>query len=275
MKLLEYTLAPEVRAFSTMRSGGFSKGNYGEFNANAFCGDDKEAVRNNRKILATEIGIPQENFIYTHQIHSTFVREVNERFLQMPLAERQNLLEGVDALITNQPNVCLCISTADCIPIVVYDPQHHAVACIHAGWRGTLRRIVEVAMQKMQTTYHTNPADCKAIIGPGISLEYFEVGDEVYDAFESAGFDMTAISMRPNGQFAVVNNTLEILKEKWHIDLPKCNSLQLLECGLKAKNIDMCGICTYQNVDQYFSARRLGVKSGRMITGVMLKKNED
>lgn len=271
MKLLEYDIASEVRAFSTMREGGFSRGNYGEFNANAFCGDDKQAVANNRQILANEIGIPKENFIYTHQIHSTFVRVVNESFVSMSLAERQNLLEGVDALITNLPNFCLCISTADCIPIVIYDPEHHAVACVHAGWRGTLRRIAEIVMEKMTVTYGTNPAQCKAVIGPGISLEHFEVGDEVYDAFQSAGFDMPSITMRPNGQFAVVDGTLSILKEKWHIDLPTCNMQQLQACGIPTENIQLSNICTYANHDKYFSARRLGVKSGRMITGVMLK----
>lgn len=271
MKLLEYDIAPEVRAFSTMREGGFSRGNYGEFNANAFCGDDKQAVANNRQILANEIGIPKENFIYTHQIHSTFIRVVDQRFVNLPMAERQNLLEGVDALITDQPNYCLCISTADCIPIVIYDPQHHAVACVHAGWRGTLRRIAELAIEKMTATYDTDPAQCRAVIGPGISLEHFEVGDEVYEAFQSAGFDMDSITMRPKGQFAVVDGTLSILKEKWHIDLPTCNQQQLLSCGLLPANIQRTDICTYANYEHYFSARRLGVKSGRMITGVMIK----
>lgn len=270
MKLLEYQIAPEVRAFSTMRQGGFSKGAYGEFNANAFCGDDKEAVRNNRTILANEMGIPQENFIYTHQIHSTFVRRVDEAFMNTPQTERQNLLEGVDALITNLPKVCLCISTADCIPIVMYDPAHHAIACIHAGWRGTLRRIAEIALERMTDAYGTNPKDCKAVIGPGISLECFEVGNEVYEAFETAGFDMNSISMRPNGQFAVSDGTLHIMKEKWHIDLPTCNQQQLIACGLLPENIELCGICTYSHADQFFSARRLGIRSGRTITGIML-----
>lgn len=271
MKLLEYNISPCVRAFSTMREGGFSKGAYGEFNANAFCGDQKEAVAANRQILANEIGIPQENFVYTHQVHSTFVREVNAHFVSMPKTERQNLLEGVDALVTNLPGYCLCISTADCIPVIIYDEKNQAIACVHAGWRGTLRRIVEVALEKMVNTYGTQPCDCKAVIGPGISLENFEVGDEVYEAFQGAGFDMETIAMRPQGQFAVTDNILSIRKEKWHINLPLCNTLQLTNMGVPAENIHNSCICTFDDYEHYFSARRLGIKSGRMITGAMIK----
>ncbi len=271
MKLLEYTLSPGVRAFSTMRQGGFSQGNYGEFNANAYCGDNREAVQKNRQLMADALGITTDNLIFTHQIHSTFVRVVNETFMRLTPAQRTNQLEGVDAVVTNLPGVCLCISTADCIPIIIYDTRHRAAACIHAGWRGSMQRIVESAFDRMADYYGTKAGDCQAVIGPGISVKNYEVGDEVYAAFAQAQFDMEQIAVRQTGGFKVKDGKLTVPVEKWHIDLPRCNRLQLLGCGLAEENIHDCGICTYDHVDDFFSARRLGVQSGRIITGVMIE----
>jgi copper oxidase (laccase) domain-containing protein len=111
-------------------------------------------------------------------------------------------------------------------------------------------------VETMRDTYGTAPADLQAVIGPGISLDSFEVGDEVYNQFLSAGFDMQPISRRD---------------AKWHIDLPMCNRLQLMEAGIPSNNIQMTNICTYQQYDRYFSARRLGIQSGRIYTGILIK----
>ena len=262
MKLLEYDIAPEVRSFSTTREGGFSEGNYGSFNANSYCGDNIEAVKKNRQLLADELGISLDNLIFTHQIHSTSIRLVNDNFLKMNKAERSNMLEGVDALITDKTGVCLCISTADCVPIVLYDTKLHVAACVHAGWRGTLQRIAETAVELMNKNYACQPENIKAVLGPSISLESFEVGDEVFSLFQEAGFDIDKIArhyLAPEEQM------------RWHIDLWECNRLQLMNEGVPAENIQISGICTFKNSDQFFSARKLGIKSGRIITGIMIK----
>ncbi len=99
-------------------------------------------------------------------------------------------LEGVDAVMTDVPKVCVSVSTADCIPILIYDRVHHAVAAVHAGWRSTVLRIPEAVLQAMAGAYGTRPQDVEAAIGPGISLEAFEVGNEVYEAFRTVGFPM-------------------------------------------------------------------------------------
>ena len=106
--------------------------------------------------------------------------------------------------MSNLPKECLCISTADCIPVLCYDARHQAIAAIHAGWRGTVARIVSKALEQMRQVYGTEGKDVYACIGSGISQEAFEVGDEVYEAFRQAGFDMERIAVR---------------KGKWHIDL--------------------------------------------------------
>ena len=151
---------------------------------------------------------------------------------------------------------------------------------IHAGWRGTLARIVHKTIQEMAFAYHTEPKKLKAVIGPGISLEHFEVGDEVYEAFEQAAFPMEEIAeQRPNAAFSVDIAERERLAAegnivqplKWHINLPLCNKQILLHCGVAEENIQDCGICTFAHSDEFFSARKLGIESGRIYTGILMK----
>lgn len=254
--LKTYDIAPDVFAFSTTRHGGVSKGNYGEFNINTYCGDNPADIAANRKILEKQLGISDDRLIMPHQIHLTHNRVVDDFMLSLSAVSRSPLLEGFDSLTTNIKDVCIGVSTADCIPVLLYDSKHHASAAVHAGWRGTVKRIVTVTLRSMEKEYGTDAKDILAVIGPGISLKNFEVGDEVYDAFAKEGFDMSLIAQR---------------FEKWHINLPLCNQLQLEKMGVPRDNIHQSGICTYDDVDDYFSARRLGIKSGRIFTGIILK----
>ena len=111
------------------------------------------------------------------------------------------------------------------------------------------------AVEAITAAYGTQPQQLVAQIGPGIHLDSFEVGDEVYEAFQQEGFDMSAISVK---------------QEKWHINLPLCNRLQLIESGLLPQNIKVSPVCTFQQADDYFSARRLGINSGRIFSGILL-----
>ena len=255
-QLTYYDIDPSVSAFSTTRHGGCGTGAYGEFNINRYCGDTDEAVSRNLELLSRELGIDASRIIMPHQNHGITVRQIAADFLTLPQNIRTMILEGTDALITDVKGVCIGVSTADCIPVLLFDPVHKAVGAVHAGWRGTVRCVVGKAIDAMWMTYGSRPADLKAVIGPGISVDAFEVGDEVYTRFEAAGFDMKAVSRR---------------KEKWHIDLPLCNSRQMQALGVAESNITMTGICTYNNPDDYFSARRLGADSGRIFTAVSLK----
>ena len=252
-----YHLGDGVTAFSTTRQGGYSPGNYGQFNINCYCGDDKEAIQKNREALCQLLAIADDHLLMPHQVHLTKIAQIDDAFFALPADERHQALEGVDALMTNIEGVCIGVSTADCIPVLLYDPVQRAACAIHAGWRGTVKRITEQAVAQMTAVYGTRPADIIAQIGPGIHLDSFEVGDEVYEAFQQEGFDMQAISKK---------------KEKWHIDLPECNRLQLIAKGIPADHIAVSSICTYQQADRFFSARRLGINSGRIFTSIILRQ---
>ena len=251
-----YDFGPEVIAFSTTRQGGYSEGNYGQFNINRYCGDSAEAITQNRQALCQLLDINDSRLLMPHQVHLTKIATVDDDFLSLDSDGRQQRLEGVDAVMTNIAGVCIGVSTADCIPVLLYDSMHHAACAVHAGWRGTLARIVEKAVKAMTETYGTNPIDIVAQIGPGIGLDSFEVGDEVYDAFAQAGFDMAAICQK---------------QVKWHINLPACNKLQLIATGVTPAHITMSDICTYKAHDTFFSARRLGINSGRIYTAIVMK----
>lgn len=250
-KMLEYELMkayPDIFCFSTTRHGGYSKGNYASFNCNGYCGDEAEDVSRNRELLRSLLPGDAVKLVIPHQIHGDHVEVVDTAHVNIEP-------EGVDALVTDIPGYCLCVSTADCIPVLLYDTQKKAVAAIHAGWRGTVARIVEKTVSVMSDRYGSQGKDLVACIGPGISLEAFEVGDEVYQTFCEAGFDMNPIARK---------------EAKWHIDLWEANRRQLLACGVKPENIEVSGICTYHNNDDFFSARRQGIRSGRILSGILL-----
>ncbi len=254
--LTYYNIADHVTAFSTTRHGGVGEGCYADLNINPFCGDTPQAVEANRRALAAALHVDEARLLLPHQVHGADCLVVDDALMALPADARAQALEGYDALVTQERGVCIGVSTADCIPVLLYDPCHQVVAAVHAGWRGTVQRIVEKVLALMDDTYGTCSDDVRAVIGPGISLANFEVGQEVYDQFAAARFDMDRIARR---------------EAKWHIDLPLCNRLQLQEAGVPAEAISMSDVCTYDHVDDYFSARRLGIASGRIYTGIVLR----
>lgn len=256
-QLAYYEIAEGVTAFSSTRHGGCSRGNYGELNVNLYCGDEPDDIAENRKALCQLLRIGNDRLVIPHQVHGTGVVQIGKTFFRLSDEVRTQVLDGIDALMTNIPDVCIGVSTADCIPLILYDAEHHAAAVIHSGWRGTVANIVGATVTSMYMAYHTRPEALNAVIGPGISLKNFEVGDEVYEQFAAAGYPMEQIARKD---------------DKWHIDLWLCCRLQLENVGVKPGNIQMAGICTYDQCDDYFSARRLGLDSGRILTGIVLRR---
>ena len=255
-RLLCYDLGEGVTAFSTTRHGGVSEDNYASFNINSYCGDSADHVARNRQLLADRLGLPASHIVLPHQVHGIEHRAVAPELLDMSDAVRDKILDGVDMVTTSMTGVCIGVSTADCIPVLLYDPVARATAAIHAGWRGTLQRICQRAVMAMQLHYGTIPDRLRAVVGPGISLANFEVGQEVYDQFLQAGFDLT--------------ETAE-WHTKWHLDLPGINIRELIGCGVAPEHIHHAGICTFDHADDYFSARRLGIDSGRIYTGILMR----
>lgn len=200
--------------------------------------------------------------IIPHQTHGTRTLVVDEDFLRLNAVERITCLTGVDALCTNLPGVIVTVKTADCIPVFVYDPESRVVSAVHAGWRGTQQRIVEANIGMLTDRYGCAPSNLHAIIGPGISLDSFEVGDEVYNAFAEADFPMERIARRYPASKGV--------GERWHVDLWEANLLQLQRMGVPDSHIHVSGICTVKHSDSFYSARAHGSRTGRIYNGICL-----
>ena len=259
-RLLKYNTKATTTAFSTYRGEGV--GCYGGFNITPYCGDTQEHVAECRKELCEQLGIEDRQLILPYQTHSDRVVIIDKDFTLLDEKEQSEALNGVDAIITALPHTCIGVSTADCIPVLLHDTKLDVVAAIHAGWRGTVARIVEKTISAMEQHYECCPHDMEAIIAPGISIDAFEVGNEVYGAFETADFPMKEIARRyPTAEGG----------EKWHIDLWEANSYILQQCGITKENIHTAGICTFTQHEDFFSARRLGIKSGRIFSGILLK----
>ena len=267
--LLDYKLSPVTTAFSTTRVSPHplspeevkEKGNYAAFNVTHYCGDAPERVQKNKQWLCDTLHIQLNQLWLPRQTHTANVQCIDTPFLSKSATEQVDLLQDVDALITNLPQQCIGVSTADCVPILIFDEVHHAIAAIHAGWRGTVSKIAQHALQQMTLHYNTSPQHCKAIIGPSISVEAFEVGEEVVQQFLQAGFPQNIISHSP--RYAT---------PRPHIDLWAANSWLLEQVGIPLSNIQIAGICTFSHSDTFFSARKLGINSGRIFTGIMLNQ---
>ena len=250
---MTYSLAPNITAFSTERHATDPSAPFDGFNVTHYSGDNPKHVAACRRELCQRLKIDGQHLIIPKQIHGTKITEVTANNLQ-------DRFEGIDALVTILPNTCIGISTADCVPILLYDSRTQAIAAIHAGWRGTVARIASQTLLCMRALFRTRPCDVRAIIGPSIGVEAFEVGDEVYEAFAQASFPLDIIAVK-DARFT--------RPDRWHIDLWQANAWDLVQTGISEDNVTISGLCTHTHFDRFFSARRLGISSGRMFTGIV------
>ena len=191
-----------------------------------------------------------------HQVHGTKIAVITDSEIG------RDDLDGYDAFITNLKGCAIGVRTADCIPVLLYDPKNAAVAAIHSGWKGTLNRISQKTIFKMKELFGTVPADLKAVIGPGICRKCFQVGEEVVNYFKGNGIDIEPIYFWDGPK-------QEGMKGGHHLDLIEENRLLLVECGVPADSIQVSGICTYEDT-RFYSARREGRECGRIINSIKL-----
>ena len=194
IKMLSYPFdgSGNIFGFTTTRHGGVSGGSYASLNLGAFAGDDAGNVAENRNRLCRSIGIDSRWLFLPHQVHGSDLLYIDDAFLTLPEARQQELLDGKDAVITTVKNSCVGVTTADCVPVLLYCPQKGVVAAIHAGWKGTVSRIASSCVKYMQEQLQVVPENLYAVIGPSISVECFEVGEEVVERFREARYPSEA-----------------------------------------------------------------------------------
>lgn len=266
-----------VHGFST-RSGGVSDVyGAGSLNLGITEHDTRENVEKNRAQFARTIGAGDAKSTWPlaqlKQVHSAVVHRVTG-----PAAEP---LTG-DGLITSVPGLLIGIKTADCIPVLVADTKKRVVGAFHAGWRGTVARIVEKGIGEMRKHYGSSPRDVVAAIGPGVHKCCYTVGEELVNAFESQ-FAYAKELFHEEYDFESLHNKYPMLfltqrapghgepATKIQLDLVEANRRQLIDAGVPEKSIFVIDECTSCNTKQFFSHRAEFGKTGRMMAAIGIK----
>lgn len=235
-----------IEAFTTLRGDVSADDSYSAFNVCDYTGDTPAHIAECRQQLCASLGIEAPHLIMPRQSHTSNVATITS------LGEMPNL-QNIDALVTNLTDVAIGVNTADCVPVVLADPAAGIIGVAHAGWKGTKMRIASRTVEAM-CLLGALPERIMAAIGAAICQDCFEVGDEVVAQFAEAGFNVDAITKR------------SAATGKAHINLPEANRICLIQSGLRSENIALSHRCTRCNPERYFSARRLGINSGRTFT---------
>jgi polyphenol oxidase len=236
-------LFPQFRTFTTLRHT-----IAGEVKPR-FTGNPDQFAEENRLKLANILNLDIRQLVFPRQTHTRSV----VRLSGIPT----NALNDTDAIITDKAGICLCVQTADCVPLLIYDPVMNVIAAVHAGWRGTVGLIAKEVVQQFNSHFSSSSQNIRVIIGPSIGPDKYEVGNEVVDAvMKSIPNPAQCLIKRPSG--------------KYHFNLWEANRQILLECGILKENIDISGRCTFTEKEFLFSARREGIETGRIVSGIML-----
>ncbi|VAV84433.1 FIG00003370: Multicopper polyphenol oxidase [hydrothermal vent metagenome] len=230
------------------RTGGVSRAPFTSLNTGMHVGDNPGDVAKNRRRIRECFGVEDRNLIIVTQVHGTEVINI-EKELPPETAE-------ADAIITARSDIAVAVQTADCVPILFFDPDKNIICAAHAGWRGTLGNIAGKTVTAMKKNYGSDPAKIRAAIGPSIGPCCYEVSTELIGRFHDT-----------------LNHAGQASKER-HLDLPGINKVQLEEAGLACSNIDQTSICTACRSDLFFSHRyeadeTRGINTGRQLSFIM------
>lgn len=226
-----------VQAHVSTRHGGVSPAPWNTLNFSVRRGDTPEHVRANRERFAAAVGVVREQVVHCRQVHGTGVAKVD-------WSDAGQVIEGVDASVTDAVGLPLGLVFADCVPVLLYDPMHHALGACHAGWRGTVNGAAAATLWAMQAAYGTDPSDVRACIGPSIGPESYEVGDEVVEMARALLSQPEAVIVYRNGE-----------NRRPYLNLWRANAIQLIDVGVPEAQIEISAMDTAQRTDDFFSHR--------------------
>jgi len=241
-------------AFST-RLGGVSGGCFSSMNLSYTRGDVKENVDENYRRMAEVFSSTADDVVCTYQTHTVNVRRVGSGDKGKGTVRERDYTD-IDALICNERGIILSVFMADCVPLLFIDPENKAIAAAHSGWRGSVNGMAKEVLDAMKAGFGTDPVNVKAAIGPSISADCYEVGEDVAYQVKSGiagtGKDLSDILIPSKTE------------GKYFLDLWELNRALLLACGVKASNIFVSDVCTRSNPELLFSHRAQGEQRGNM-----------
>ena len=247
-----------LHGFST-RLGGVSKEHLYSMNLSFARGDREENVRENFQRIAHAVGFQAEKMVFTHQTHTTNVRKVTEEDWGKGFSKERDYSD-VDGLITNVPQTVLTTFYADCVPSYLVDPVKKAIGLCHSGWRGTVGRISQVTIARMQEEYDSDPKDILAAVGPSICQNCYEVSGDVIEQFQDSFHEKywkELFYQKENG--------------KYQLNLWKANEIILEEAGITKEHISVTDICTCCNPQLLYSHRASKGQRGNLAAFLMIR----
>ena len=280
-----------IHAFSSRR-GGVSLGPSAGLNLGFTDGEPHLRVRRNRELFFRQLGAEHFALASLRQVHSTLVyqaghttgRELEYGLPGSALVSQSGLAQPVgDALLTNQAGILLSVRTADCLPLLLADPKHRAVAAVHAGWRGALGRIIAKTVGEMRRVYGSSPASLLAVLGPSIRACCYEVGEDVEEAFQGSFPKADQFFRKPPERTASHPQHFLSFLNTWppghganskpsaHLDLVAVAKDQLYGAGLAPRHVGTLDFCTACRPDLFYSYRRDGSGTGRMAAVVGIR----
>jgi len=245
-----------VSAVVTTRIGGVSTGPFATMNLGRRGGDDADAVTANRERAAPLVASSAPQLTFGKQVHGASVAVVTRD-------GRGRAFDDTDALVTDVPDTPLVILTADCAAVLLFDPVHNAIGIAHAGWRGTVVRVVAATVERMREAFGSNPPELLAAIGPCIGPCCYEVGGEVIDAVSAAFPVETDELIREPDMASAGSFRASVNEDRKHFDLWRANERILLEAGVPEAGIEVAGLCTSCRTDLFYSHRAEHGNTGR------------
>lgn len=249
-----------VKHCFSSRLGGVSKGHLSTMNLSYMRGDEKECVDENYRRIAKVLGCKIEDIVCSDQTHTTNVKKVTADDKGKGIVKPRDY-KDIDGLITNEPGIALATFYADCVPLYIVDPVHHAIGLSHSGWRGTVKRMGAVTLKKMEEEYGTKPQDVYVAIGPSICQDCYEVSKDVADEFREA-----FLAQRDEDKLLYQKSEEKFLLNLWY-----ANYCVFREAGVPEKNIEVTDVCTCCNHDILFSHRASKGMRGNLGAFLMLK----
>ncbi len=247
-----------LEALVSSRRGGVSAAPYESLNLGLRVGDDEAKVVENRRLLFRAFDMPFERSVWCRQIHANRVAVVGSADAGRGSTEEETIVQGADALVTDTPDLPLCVTLADCVPVAIFDPERRVVGLAHAGWGGTVSRISSRTVDVMRERFGCDPGAILAAIGPSIGPSGYEVGEEVIAGAEATFGTRSAEILEPQGE------------GKANFDLWTANRIDLEEAGVPANQIEVSGIASNEHLDVFYSHRLEGGRTGRFIAAVSL-----
>lgn len=258
MQFQNFAKFTSIKHFVSTRQGGISPAPFDNLNLSFGTDDLPENVVQNRKMLAEATQMPLENWCVPSQTHSDNILCISVLERGKGAFSQSNALPDTDGLLSKYKNIVLAVQSADCVCSLYYDTEKQVIGAAHAGWRGTLKLLPQKMVLTMQKEFGSKPENIWIGIAPSISLEKYEVGDEVVSEVEKV--------------FGTKENFLwwNDQNQKFHFNLQYAHLFQLQEVGINPEHIEIMPHCTYTEQDLFFSARRDKNQTGRFGAGIML-----